>query len=56
MYIREGNRKACAATAITLDTQTFREAVAGGLGGGAAFENACRGMSLPGPNWASMCT
>lgn len=55
-HLREGNRLACAATSVTLDTQTFREIVAGGLGGGAAFERACRGLALPGPIWARMRT
>ncbi|MBM3507503.1 MAG: hypothetical protein FJX64_07235 [Alphaproteobacteria bacterium] len=53
-HIREGNRVACAATSVTLDQQTFREIVAGGLGGGPAFFAACEGMALPGPIWARM--
>ena len=52
-HVREGNRMACAATSQAVDTQRFREAVAGDAtaGGGRLFYEACRGMSVPGPNW-----
>lgn len=52
--LREGNRMACAATATTVDTQIFREVVAGGgdgTGTTPALFRACAGLSLPGPNW-----
>jgi hypothetical protein len=52
-HLRAGNRLACAATSQTVDTQTFREAVAGNgtAGGGMLFYQACAGMATPGPNW-----
>lgn len=52
-HVRDRNRDACAATSQTVDHQRFREAVAGDAtaGGGRLFYEACRGMSVPGPNW-----
>ena len=54
--VREGNRQACAATAMTLDTRTFGEVIngTGGAPGGAQIQRACAGMPVPGPNWAQM--
>jgi hypothetical protein len=54
--LREGNRRACAATSVTLDQQTFRDVVMGNdpIGGGVNFQRACEGMALPGPIWSRM--
>lgn len=54
--VREGNRQACAATAMTLDTRTFGDVIngTGGPLGGVQFQRACAGMPVPGPNWAQM--
>lgn len=54
--LRAGNRLVCAATSQTVDTQYFREAVAGDgtAGGGRLFYQACAGMATPGPNWQAL--
>jgi hypothetical protein len=54
--LRAGNRLICAATSQTVDTQYFREAVAGDgtAGGGRLFYQACAGMATPGPNWQAL--
>lgn len=54
--LRAGNRLSCAATSQTVDTQHFREAVAGDgtAGGGRLFYQACAGMATPGPNWQAL--
>ena len=54
--VREGNRRACAATAMTLDTRTFGDVIngTGGPPGGVQIHRACANMPVPGPTWAQM--